>query len=76
MKQVLLAGNAITADILYAYLQHDARYEVVGLTVDDDYVGSEGIGGVQCVGTSQVKGAFSPDDVTIIIELQHNFGEL
>ena len=35
---VILAGNAITAEILKSYLASDDRYQVVGLTVDDEYV--------------------------------------
>ena len=45
MKKILLAGNAITAEILCAYLRQDARYEVAGLTVDDEFVAQGGLGG-------------------------------
>jgi sugar O-acyltransferase (sialic acid O-acetyltransferase NeuD family) len=69
LKRVLLAGNAITAEILYSYLQPDTRYEVVGLTVDDDYVNSGHVSGVPCVGTSVLPREFSPRDVSVIMAM-------
>lgn len=38
MKKIVLAGNGITADILYQYMSNDERYEIVDLVVDDAYV--------------------------------------
>ena len=72
MKQVLLAGNAITADILYSYLKCDARYEVVGVTVDDEFIESVGIESVRSVAISQLKTAFSPDTVSIIMAMGYS----
>jgi len=72
VKQVLLAGNAITADIIYSYLKHDTRYEVIGITVDDEFLESGGIDGVQSVGVSLLTTIFSPDDVTIIMAMGYN----
>lgn len=72
MKKVLLAGNAITADILYSYLKQDARYEVIGITVDEEYVDSGNIKGIDSVGVSQLATVFPPDDVSIIMAMGYN----
>lgn len=72
MKKILLAGNAITAEILFAYLQHDARYEVAGFTVDDEFVAQGGIGGYRTVGLSEVAGVFSHESHHVIMAMGYN----
>jgi sugar O-acyltransferase (sialic acid O-acetyltransferase NeuD family) len=72
MKKILLAGNAITAEILCAYLRQDARYEVAGLTVDDEYVALGMPGGYRTVGLSEVAAAFSPDTHRVIMAMGYN----
>jgi sugar O-acyltransferase (sialic acid O-acetyltransferase NeuD family) len=72
MKKVVLAGNAITAEILYAYLQRDTRYEVTGLTVDDDFLGQGGLNGCRTVALSNVKNEFSPHTHRVIMAIGYN----
>lgn len=72
MKRVVLAGNAITADILLSYLKRDARYEVVGLTVDDDYVDKGTIKEIKTIGLSQLSATRAPRDCAIIMAMGYN----
>jgi sugar O-acyltransferase (sialic acid O-acetyltransferase NeuD family) len=72
MKKIMVAGNAITAEILCAYLSLDARYEVAGLTVDDEFVVGGGIGGYQTVGLSDVAKIFAPDTHRVIMAMGYN----
>jgi sugar O-acyltransferase (sialic acid O-acetyltransferase NeuD family) len=72
MKKILLAGNAITAEILCSYLRHDARYEIVGVTVDDEFVAQGRVSGYLTVGLSEVLGAFSPDTHHVIMAMGYN----
>jgi sugar O-acyltransferase (sialic acid O-acetyltransferase NeuD family) len=72
MKKILLAGNAITAEILFAYLRRDARYEVKGFTVDDEFVGEGGLGDYRTVGLSEAISAFSPDTHRVIMAMGYN----
>lgn len=69
MKKVIFAGNAVTADILNAYLAQDDRYQVVGLTVDDEYVEQGGIEGFQTIGLSRLVETFSPDECSVIMAM-------
>ncbi len=39
MTNIFFAGNAVTARILYGYLAKDARYNILGCVVDDDFSG-------------------------------------
>jgi len=72
MKKVVLAGNAITADILYSYLRDDNRYEVVGLTVDDEFLAQGTIDSLTSVGLSELKNTFKPDEHHIIMAIGYN----
>lgn len=72
MTKIILAGNAITADILYSYLVDDSRYEVLGLTVDDEFLSLGGIDGINAVGLSQVTDFFPPDQCRVIMAVGYN----
>jgi len=75
MKQkIILAGNAITAEILFAYLRQDARYEITGFAVDDDFVMQGGVGGPRSVGLSGVVDTFSPLTHRVIMAM--GYGDL
>lgn len=72
MKKILLAGNAITAEILCAYLRWDSRYEVAGFTVDDDFAAQGGMGGYRTVGLSEAVSTFSPETHCVIMAMGYN----
>lgn len=72
MKKIILAGNAITADILNCYLAQDDRYQVVGLTVDDDYVERGGVQGLETIALSQLRVIHTPHDCAIIMAMGYN----
>lgn len=72
MKKILLAGNAITADILLTYLRQDARYEVASLTVDDEFVAQGSVAECRTVGLSEVVSAFAPDTHRVIMAMGYN----
>lgn len=72
MKKILIAGNAITAEIICAYLSRDARYQVVGLAVDDAYASQGGVEGYTTVGLSEAVRAFPPDTHSVIMAMGYN----
>ncbi len=72
MKKVILAGNAITADIIFCYLARDKRYEVVGLTVDDKYVNLRGISDLETIPISRIAEEKKPQDHLIIMAMGYN----
>jgi sugar O-acyltransferase (sialic acid O-acetyltransferase NeuD family) len=71
-KQIFLAGNAVTAEILYAYLRDDERYDVIGLTVDDEFLDKGSITGLKSVPLSQVTEIFSPENCKVIMAVGYN----
>lgn len=72
MKNVILAGNATTADILNCYLEKDDRYNVVGLTVDDEFADKGGIAGLETVKLSKLSGTFQQQDHVVIMAMGYN----
>ncbi|MBA2710849.1 MAG: acetyltransferase [Tatlockia sp.] len=72
MKKVILAGNAITANILMGYLQQDSRYEVVGLTVDDEFIDKNGVSGIQSIPFSSISDKYNPQNYSIIMAMGYN----
>ncbi|MDG5467833.1 acetyltransferase [Deltaproteobacteria bacterium IMCC39524] len=72
MKKVILAGNAVTADILNEYLMRDTRYEVVALTVDDEYVNQGGIVGLETIPLSKLQQRYDVADCVIIMAVGYN----
>lgn len=67
MTRVVLVGNAITADILCAYLSEDQRYEVIGLVVDDEYLDKGMVTDLAAAGLTQATSEFSPKDCRLIM---------
>ena len=72
MKKVILAGNAITADILNSFLKQDPRYQVVALTVDDEYAGQSGIEGFSTIPLSKLLESYSPAECVVIMAVGYN----
>lgn len=73
MKKVILAGNATTADILNSYLARDDRYEVIGLTVDDDYVEQGSVSGFgSSIALSKLEDTHNPQDCVIIMAMGYD----
>jgi sugar O-acyltransferase (sialic acid O-acetyltransferase NeuD family) len=72
MKKVILAGNATTADILYAYLRNDSRYEVLGLTVDDEFLGQGSVLELSTAGLSRVQQTFPPEVCRVVMAVGYS----
>lgn len=72
MSKILLAGNAITAEILCAYLRRDTRHEVGGCTVDDDFASQGGVRGYRTVGLSDSLTEFPPDLYRVIMAIGYD----
>ncbi len=71
-QEIILAGNAITAQILYSYLAADTRYRVVGVTVDDEFVSSGSVGDFKAVPMSGVAAACPPGKCRVVMAIGYN----
>ena len=72
MKNILVAGNTITAELILGYLKYDRRYKVAGLVVDDEYVSSSSIKEYKSYGISGITKNFGTDDFSIIMGIGYS----
>lgn len=72
MRKVLLAGNAVTAEIIAAYLRHDSRYEVLACVVDDEFLASGGVDGVPTLGVSQLAASYPAEEVSFVMAMGYS----
>jgi sugar O-acyltransferase (sialic acid O-acetyltransferase NeuD family) len=70
--RLVVAGNAITAQILHGYLGADPRYEVAALTVDDEFVEKGGVDGIETVPLSKLAGRFRRADCRILMAIGYD----
>jgi len=72
MKKIILAGNALTAQVLHGYLIKDGRYQIAGLTVDDQFVDDGGIEGYKIAAISKLLSIFNPDEYQVIMAMGYS----
>jgi sugar O-acyltransferase (sialic acid O-acetyltransferase NeuD family) len=69
MKRVVIFGAHKFAELIYCYLQYDSEYEVVGFTVDEEYLRKPAIFGLPVVPFDRVEHFFPPSDVAMMVSL-------
>ncbi|WP_295433038.1 acetyltransferase [uncultured Thiodictyon sp.] len=72
MTKIVLVGHAITAGVLNSYLRRDRRFDVVGLTVDDEFLDQGGVAGLPAVGLSQLQERFPPATTRLLMAVGYN----
>ena len=69
MKQVIIFGNSLFAELYYDCLTHDSPYEVAAFTVDRKYMTSERLFGLPVVPFEDIETIFPPSHYTMIISV-------
>lgn len=69
--EIIFAGSAVTARILYGYLQTDARYRAIGCVVDDAYADNSSVP-LPVIGISAVTGKYPPQSTRVIMALGYD----
>lgn len=69
MTNIIFAGNAVTAQILYGYLRNDQRYNVLGCVVDDAFVDSHQVAELPCVAISGLQERFPARDCRVVMAM-------
>ncbi|MBK0391937.1 acetyltransferase [Ramlibacter algicola] len=72
MTPLILAGNAVTAEVLLTYLRRDSRYSVIATTVDDAYAAGGSVRDVPCVPLSQLQAAHAPGSCRILMAMGYD----
>lgn len=72
MINILIIGNSIAADIMYAYLDQDPRYTVVAFAADKQYVLKERKFDVPVVAIESLTQRYSPDEHKTILAIGYS----
>jgi sugar O-acyltransferase (sialic acid O-acetyltransferase NeuD family) len=72
MKRIILAGNAVTANILSGYLACDSRYEVTSMVADSVFLSSPSSSTGNTVAMSEVATRFSPSKHSVIMAVGYS----
>lgn len=71
-EKLVLVGDAPLAQIAYEYFTHDSEYEVVGFTVEQEYLTDERLFSLPVVPFERVEKAFPPDDHDAFVAIAYN----
>ncbi|HWC29824.1 MAG TPA: acetyltransferase [Dehalococcoidia bacterium] len=71
-QKIVLAGNAITAQILHSYLVSDPRYRLVGVTVDDEFVSKGSVGDLPAVPISALASSFPASECRVVMAVGYS----
>lgn len=69
MKKIVLFGNSIYAESVYFSLRYDSSFEVVGFTVDQEYIGDNTLSGLPVVPFEHVESTFPPAEHQMFLAL-------
>ena len=67
MKNLIIAGNSVTANILKGYLSTDPRFNIICTVVDDKYINTGIELGINCVGITEIQKYFNPSDNLVLM---------
>ena len=72
MQDIVLAGNSLTAEVIYSLVNTDSRFRVVATVVDDEFKNQSRLSNIECVGLSELKSNFPPDKNSIIMAMGYH----
>lgn len=70
-SKLIIFGSAEIAELAHFYFQNDSDYEVVGFTVDDEFVNSDSLLGLPLIPFSKVKKCYPPSDYSMHVALSY-----
>ena len=69
MQKIIIVGNSISADIMYAYLKQDDRYHIVAFSADQKYINTLEKFNLPTVALEYLFNTFSPKNYKIILAI-------
>jgi sugar O-acyltransferase (sialic acid O-acetyltransferase NeuD family) len=69
VAKVVIFGTGQWAELAHFYLTHDSGHEVVGFTLDRDYLNGDSFKGLPVVAFEEVEKAFPPDAFAMFIPM-------
>jgi sugar O-acyltransferase (sialic acid O-acetyltransferase NeuD family) len=76
MQKVLIAGNSISAEIIFSYIKLDTRYEVIGFTVDANFITEKELFGLQVIPIDQIQSLYPANNSNIKVVMAIGYKNL
>lgn len=71
MKKLVIFGNGEIAELAYFYFKHDSDYEVVGFTVDRDYLQKDTFLNLPNIPLDEVNVTYPPEDYLVFVAISY-----
>lgn len=72
MKKIIIIGNTIAADIIYGLLNSDGRYEIVGFSVDKEYITETEKFGLEVISIDALKETYNATEHAVMLGIGYN----
>ncbi|WP_392386221.1 acetyltransferase [Marinomonas primoryensis] len=71
MKKLIIFGNGDIAELAYIYFTNDSEYEVVGFTVDSEYLQKDSFLNLPNLPYDKLLEVFPPDDFVVFVAMSY-----
>jgi sugar O-acyltransferase (sialic acid O-acetyltransferase NeuD family) len=72
MKKIIIIGNAISAEILYKYIEIDNRYEVVAFAIEKEFILNDKLFGKDVIDINILINKYNPKEYSIIMAIGYH----
>lgn len=72
MQKIILIGNSIAAEILFAYLELDNRYEVTSFCVDKEYIDKTKLFDIDVIDFQDLEKNCTPENYKVMLAMGYN----
>jgi sugar O-acyltransferase (sialic acid O-acetyltransferase NeuD family) len=72
MKKIIIIGNAITAEILYKYMELDNRYEVVAFAIEKEFILDNKLFDKDVIDINILANKYTPKEYSIVMAIGYN----
>ena len=72
MKEIIIFGTGLIAEVAHFYFTHDSDYTVAAFTVDGSYLKEATFLGLPCIPFESIEKAFSPDQFSMFTALSYS----
>ena len=71
MQKIIIAGNSLSAEILYSYIKLDQRYKILGFTVDEKFIQAKTLFSLEVLPLEKLHTFYDPSktDMKIILAI-------
>jgi sugar O-acyltransferase (sialic acid O-acetyltransferase NeuD family) len=66
-RKLVIVGNTAFAEIAHEYFTHDSEYDVVGFSVERDYIGAAEVQGLPVVPFEELEDSFPPSEHAVYV---------